>query len=499
MAKTIEEMQAEYLRSMGAGPGTAPLLPAAQQRNPMQPQPQGVSAYAPGLRGTPPPAPAAGPAPIARPPMSPALQAASDAAIESQSATDAQAMHKQKYGSGRGIIGLVRSGMGMINKDEKLAGFQDTARQGLTAARDLAELEEGRDFAEGQAEVVQGQQFDVGMQESRFNETRENNSIAHRRTVSERQADEAFKRSALKPTVYHATKDDGTYGGTVEMYEDDYGTVFRRNAQGEMIEVNTQQEGYVSERVITPQQLRESQERDQDRKDLGKGVSYVFPDDTIRSVAQATNGFWYDTNDGEKIDLTGATPWQKPEKGDSASAAATKLYRGTFDLSSQMDAITAQFDSFTDAQKTQSDQAFKEVVMSWLPGGIERLTSENVVYTDPDVRSYRTKLAKLEGDYSRLMSGLAVTGYEMQDRKRWSPYAEGISEQERRSRLDNLQAGTERQQGIFEEFYGVTTTPQPGRQTSAQVSAPPTAGTVEDGYEFLGGDPTDANNWREVQ
>ena len=53
------------------------------------------------------------------------------------------------------------------------------------------------------------------------------------------------------------------------------------------------------------------------------------------------------------------------------------------------------------------------------------------------------------------MSGLAVTGYEMTDRQKWSPNAVGISSANSRERLNNLLDKLKGQQTIAEQTYNL--------------------------------------------
>ena len=146
---TLAEMQAEYLRNIGAGPGGQSAMPGR-----MPPMQQNTS-YAGPLRGAPPPQA------LERPGMSPELRAASDAGIDAAALATAKQQYRKKYDSGRGILGLVNSARGAINRDENMTGFQDAARGGLTAARDMEEMQANRAFNEEQAAVMQGRGFEV--------------------------------------------------------------------------------------------------------------------------------------------------------------------------------------------------------------------------------------------------------------------------------------------------------------------------------------------------
>lgn len=88
-----------------------------------------------------------------------------------------------------------------------------------------------------------------------------------------------------------------------------------------------------------------------------------------------------------------------------------------------------------------------------LPAGIERYVQGQFIYDDPDVKAYREKVADIESEFSKLMSGLAVTGYEMADRQKWSPYASGISQEDRERRLVNLSDKLKTQRSLQEETY----------------------------------------------
>ena len=422
-------------------------------------------------------------------------------ALDEVSINDAtnQRVEDDKWRGG-GLALPIAMARNFIGNDKREAGFRDEETERLTQARALDDATKRRAY--DQAQALDERNRARAVADRQYTEDGLNYRSANTIQGRSEAADVAYERqrSALNPVVFQSTNPDGSYGGPVELYENEYGDVFKRAASGEMEPVNPSAEGYVSERVISPEQLREMQQRAQERGDIGVGKQWELADGTLVNAGQSTNGRWYDTFDGEQVDLTGAHEYEKPLPGAIPTAPAIKRYSDSFDLMSQMNAITDQFSTFTDAQKAQADQPGTEVIISWLPGGLERLASENMVYTDPNVRNYRTKLAKLEGDYSRMMSGLAVTGYEMTDRKRWSPYAEGISEQERASRIENLQDAARRRQLIFENTFSMESVGSP----AASVVAPPPAaarpptGAVRNGYTFLGGDPNDPASWEKA-
>lgn len=60
------------------------------------------------------------------------------------------------------------------------------------------------------------------------------------------------------------------------------------------------------------------------------------------------------------------------------------------------------------------------------------------LYT-PDQLSIQTRGARFEQNLSNLAAGMALTGYELEQRDRWSPFAVGISQPEALRRLANIQ------------------------------------------------------------
>lgn len=57
----------------------------------------------------------------------------------------------------------------------------------------------------------------------------------------------------------------------------------------------------------------------------------------------------------------------------------------------------------------------------------------------PDQLSLQTRGARFEQNLSNLAAGMALTGYELEQRDRWSPFAVGISQDEAQRRLENIQ------------------------------------------------------------
>lgn len=56
-----------------------------------------------------------------------------------------------------------------------------------------------------------------------------------------------------------------------------------------------------------------------------------------------------------------------------------------------------------------------------------------------DQLALKTRGARLESDLSKLAAGLSLTGFEIEQRNRWSPFAAGISQAESQRRLENIE------------------------------------------------------------
>jgi hypothetical protein len=84
----------------------------------------------------------------------------------------------------------------------------------------------------------------------------------------------------------------------------------------------------------------------------------------------------------------------------------------------------------------------------------QRYIAENITHTDPNVRRYLTQGAKIENEFSRAMSGLAVTVFENSLRENWSPFVKGISQAERLRRMQDMGHELEKAQAAHEAVFG---------------------------------------------
>lgn len=69
--------------------------------------------------------------------------------------------------------------------------------------------------------------------------------------------------------------------------------------------------------------------------------------------------------------------------------------------------------------------------------GAAQVAQENMF--GGDQLSLKTRGARLESDLSNLAAGLSLTGFEIEQRNRWSPFAAGISQKESQRRLENIE------------------------------------------------------------
>lgn len=70
-------------------------------------------------------------------------------------------------------------------------------------------------------------------------------------------------------------------------------------------------------------------------------------------------------------------------------------------------------------------------------GGLSRVAQEGMF--SPEQQSVRSRGARFEQNLSNLAAGMALTGYELEQRNRWSPFASGINQEEAKRRLENIQ------------------------------------------------------------
>ena len=167
---------------------------------------------------------------------------------------------------------------------------------------------------------------------------------------------------------------------------------------------------------------------------------------------------------GEQRDLQDKMDFEQ-FKHDLTSKGSNKLkptgravqdYTKSLMLSNQIADVNSDFSKLGKEQVDMLDNPVADVLTEmFVPAAAERYVQDKYLYDDPKVKNYRAKVADIESEFSRLMSGLAVTGYELQDRQKWSPYASGIAQDTRNARLKNLAKKLSGQQDIAEETYNL--------------------------------------------
>lgn len=168
-----------------------------------------------------------------------------------------------------------------------------------------------------------------------------------------------------------------------------------------------------------------------------------------------------------------------------------KTYRKAHGLEKQFQNLDGMAAKMTPEQIEGLAKPLADIPLGMAPNSVKRYLEENVVYTDAEQRDYRVAVAKIESDFSRMMSGLAVSGFEMADRKNWSPYAEGISQASRQQRLDNLQMQTRDEIGLYNDMYPQAALPSPwekAQQEMLDLNAPGSDAL----YEAQGAQPAGA-------
>ena len=118
-------------------------------------------------------------------------------------------------------------------------------------------------------------------------------------------------------------------------------------------------------------------------------------------------------------------------------ANAQKNYAESNRLLGVANDLDTLYEGMPKSAKNQVDSPLVSAGMSMLPNAVQRI-AESKYYTEPAARQYLTRGARFESKLSQLMAGLNVTGYEMSDRQKWSPFAPGVEQSERQIRLDNI-------------------------------------------------------------
>ena len=143
--------------------------------------------------------------------------------------------------------------------------------------------------------------------------------------------------------------------------------------------------------------------------------------------------------------------------GMKPAAGAVKNYNEATNLLHQIDDIEATQGAFTEDQINRADAPLTEVgirlLENYAPEGLSRVAEEQAYEGDPGILNWHAQGRRLTSRLSQLASGMAVTGYEMADRDKWSPWAPGISFDERQRRLANIKDDLRTQQMTLQQTH----------------------------------------------
>ena len=142
--------------------------------------------------------------------------------------------------------------------------------------------------------------------------------------------------------------------------------------------------------------------------------------------------------------IPGMNPNEKQQAAYSMAVNTTKVMRD----------MVKFIESMSPEQMRQADSVLVPMAMEFFPDDAARLVAEHFSHTDPNVRIYLTQGAKIENEFSRAMSGLAVTVFENSLRENWSPFVKGISQAERQRRMQDMSHELYKAQAAHEAVFG---------------------------------------------
>ena len=173
-----------------------------------------------------------------------------------------------------------------------------------------------------------------------------------------------------------------------------------------------------------------------------------------------------DTNTGQRMDisqllsadpaLTASTIAKNNGAGTSGrkpGATAQALYLKQKQLKDDLQSSTAAYEALDEVGLAELNQPIKQGLKSYfVPDEAQRMM-ENKMYTSAEAKDYMSGLARLESTFSEMISGKAVSGFEMKDRQKWSINAPGIDDAERQRRVKRMLAEVKNQTAKYEEYY----------------------------------------------
>ena len=132
-------------------------------------------------------------------------------------------------------------------------------------------------------------------------------------------------------------------------------------------------------------------------------------------------------------------------------------YNETTNLLDQIGQLEEVQAGFSEEQLKLADTPVGEVGVRFLenygPEGVSRMAQEKLYGGDEAIMDWNAKGTRLTSRLSQLASGMAVTGYEMADRDKWSPWAPGVTMEGRERRLANSKDDLQRQRRTLYETH----------------------------------------------
>jgi len=208
---------------------------------------------------------------------------------------------------------------------------------------------------------------------------------------------------------------------------------------------------------------REQERYEQERSDklAERGMLDMQDKRTRERVTLITDGRGgYFDGEGNPVNISDYVKYYRPttssksggKGGLKPSASERKDYLLSKRLQGVVNSMASERNAFTEGQKNELDSPGAQAASSILPSVLQRM-AEDKMYSSPEVKSYVTRLNRVESKLSQLAAGLNVTGYEMKDRQRWSPNAPGITDEERQLRLNNIERDLFGDISLYEEMY----------------------------------------------
>lgn len=202
-------------------------------------------------------------------------------------------------------------------------------------------------------------------------------------------------------------------------------------------------------------QMAQQAAREADARAQGKSVQKVDPQGNVRTVFE--DGYRNAYVDGQPIE--DYSKWRDAPR--QTAGGRRRAFKPTgkqvTDYSESnrflgvINNLRGRWDSMGEEARKELDSPMVDAAIDYLPPALQRIAEER--YYGDEAQGYRSEGRGFEADLSKLMAGLQVTGFEMKDRQKWSPFAPGITAAERERRLDNMDIKLRMKQERYEMLF----------------------------------------------